>query len=401
MRACFTFLTLTLSASLSAQGVLPPFKLGVLNPQPGLSAPNIPGTNIQQVHMIHVPGDLPNVYLCGATISALSATYGGVGGTDVVTGRYDVLTDIFTPDANAAALNTTGTEFGLMLHHTGLHAVFDRLPGLPWLATRTALGQPWTIAGQIGPLPTQSYYDPALATYNGQPVLLHVLGQDIAMTPINLSNGALTLPSVVIVPRARATSTANSPTPVVDSVGELIGLSHHDVLGSDNDHYMSLDLDVNTPSILLHDTATWINNGGFIGGRFFDAESTAPYHTFAINTYWITGGRGPIGGTMDVFAYVPPTTSNEIYLTYMFIAPTFLPAGVAVPPLAGLLGINPVGLINLAFPPHLNMNGEAQISLGIPNVNSLRGQRLPVQSATFAVLANALTLGNTAVLTIQ
>lgn len=319
MRFPSALLAATLAAPVLAQGVLPPFKLGVLNPKPGLSVPNIPGTDIQQVHLVHVLGDLPNVYLCAATISNLSATYGGMGGTDVVTGKYDVLTDRFTPNAEAAALNTTGTEFGLMLHHTGLAAVFDRLPGLPWLATRTALGQPWTIAGPVGPLPTQPYYDPALADYNGQPHLLHVLGQDIVMTPINLGNGALTGPSVVIVPRARATSTANSPTPVLDSAGELIGLSHHDLLGSDNDHYMSLDLDVNTPSILLHDTTSWINNGGFIGGRFFDAEAIAPYHVFTMDTFWITGGRARIGTSMDVFAYAPPTTSNAVYLTYMFI----------------------------------------------------------------------------------
>src|SRR5690606_3950202 len=93
---------------------------------------------------------------------------GGVGGTDLLTGSYDVLTDTFTPNTEAAALNTTGTEFGMMLHHSGLYAVFDRLPGLPWLAARPAVGQPWTIVGQINSLPSQSYYDPALADFGGQ-----------------------------------------------------------------------------------------------------------------------------------------------------------------------------------------------------------------------------------------
>ncbi|HLU40211.1 MAG TPA: hypothetical protein VK081_12565 [Planctomycetota bacterium] len=356
----------------------------------------MPGSNVQQVHMIHLPSDPPNVFYCALTVSGLQATFGGVGGTDLLTGSYDVLTDTFTPNTEAAALNTTGTEFGMMLHHSGLYAVFDRLPGLPWLAARPAVGQPWTIVGQINSLPSQSYYDPALADFGGQTYLLHVYGTSIGMTPINLSNATLTGPTVTIVNSARVGSTANSPTPIVDTAGSLIGLSHHDVLSSDNDHYVSLDLDPNTPPILMHDSTTWRNNGAFVGGRFFDAESTAPYHILAIDTFWTTGGRGPIGGTIDVFAYTPPTTTNEIYFSFLVIGAGFLPTGVPVPPIAGELGIDLSTMVTVSFPQHNNMNGEALVTLPVPNVPFLQGRALPVQLATFQVSTNSVTLGNTA-----
>ena len=209
----------------------------------------------------------------------------------------------------------------------------SRLPGQPWLASRAAVGMPWQIVGQITPLPAQAYYDPALADFNGQTHLLHVLGTSIAMTPINLTNASLSGPSVIVINQARAGSTANSPTPVLDTMGLLIGFSHHDVLGADNDHYMSLDFDPTTPSVLMHDSTTWRNNGGFIGGRFCDAESTAPYHVLALDNYWFTGGRGPVGGVIDVFAYVPPTSSTtEAYFSFLLIGAAHLPAPLPVPP---------------------------------------------------------------------
>jgi len=386
-----------LTTSLFAQGLVPPYQRSTTNPLPGLSIPSVPGTNIQQVHLIHLPTDPPHVFLCGVTVAGLSAVFGGVGGSDLLSGNYDALADTFTPSpANEAGpLNTAGTEFGLMFHHTGLYAVFDRLPGQPWLARRAAVGMPWTIVGQFAALPSQAYYDPSLADYAGQTYLLHVLGTSIAMTPINLTNATLTGPSQVIINAARPGATANSPTPVLDTNGQLIAISHHDVLSSDNDHYMSFDFDPTTPAVLMNDTATWTNNGGFVGGRFYDAESSGTYHIFAIDTYWHTGGRAPLGGTMDVQAYVPPTSSNEVYLSFLLIGaghlPTPLPIGAF-----GLLGIDTSTLVNLPFPQHTNANGRALLQLVVPNIPSLRGRSLATQSATFRVSTNELRLGNTA-----
>jgi hypothetical protein len=387
------------SAALAAQGLVPPYRVSITNPLPGLSVPRVPGSNVQQVHFVHLPNDPPNVYLCSMTVAALPAGFGGVGGTDLLTGRYDALTDTFTPNNEAAALNTAGTEFGLMVHHTGLHAVFDRLPGQPWLASRAALGMPWQIVGQFAALSPQSYYDPALAEFGGQPHLLHVLGTSIAITPINLSNAMFTGPSVTVILQARPGSTANSPTPILDTTNQLIGFSHHDVLASDNDHYMSLDLDPNTPAVLMHDAATWRNNGGFVGGRFCDAESTAPYHIFAIDTYWCTGGRGALGGVLDVFAFTPPTSSTtEAYLSFLLIGAAFLPAPLPIPPIPGALGIDVSTLVSLPFPQHNNSNGEALLQMVVPNIPSLRGRSIAAQSATFRVATGQVFLANTCAL---
>ena len=401
MRSCLALAVLT-ATPLIAQGVVPPFPISQTNPLPSLSAPNVPGSSVQQVNMIHLPSDPPNVYLCSATSVGLPAAFGGVGGSDLVTGSYDVIADTFTPNSEAAALNTAGTEFGMMIDHSGLFAVFDRLPGPPHLASRAATGQPWQHVAAVGPIPTQAYYDPSLANYHGQPHLLHVLGTGIAMTPIDLVTGALIGPSVVIALAARPGSTANSPTPVVDPNGELIGISHHDVLGSDNDHYMSLDLDPNTPAVLMNDTPTWINNGGFIGGRFFDAEFTpSPYHVFSMDTYWFTGGRAPVGGTMYVTFNSPPTSGPEVYLSLFGAGNAFLPVGQPLPPLNGLLGLNVAGVITSPLLAHNNLNGQAQLSFVIPNVPALSGTRLPAQSVTIAVIANQAYFGNTAMLTVD
>lgn len=387
---------------LLAQGVIPPVQLGQINPLPGLSTPNVPAARVEQVHLIHLPADPPNVFLVGMTAVGLPPTSGGMGSGDLITGSYDVLTDTFTPNNDAAALNTTSYEFGMMIHHTGLHAVFDRLPGLPWLAARSAIGQPWQIVAQIGPLPSQSYYDPALATFQGQVHLLYVLGTDIAMAPIDLATATLTGTPRVIVRAARAGSTANSPTPVLDPNGELIGLSHHDVLGSDNDHYMSLDLDPGTPAVLLNDTSTWTNNGGFIGGRFFDAENTpTPYHIFAIDTFWFTGGRAPIGGTMHVSMYSPPTANMAVYFSMFAGSDSFLPAGIGLPSVPGLIGINPAAISTVPLVQHNNQNGLALVSFPIPVNPSLSGLSLPAQSATLDALTGQFYFGNTARLAID
>lgn len=397
--ACAAFVP---CCALLAQGVVPPVQINQVNPLPGLSTPAVPAASVQQVHTVHLPTDPPNVFYVAMTVTGLGAANGGVGSSDLLTGRYDVLTDTFTPNNDAAALNTASQEFGLMVHSSGLFASFDRLPGAPWLASRPALGQPWQIVGQISPIPSQSYYDPAVATYQGQVHLLYVLGTDIAMTPIDVTNATLTGTPRIIVNAALSGSTANSPTPVCDPAGELIGLSHHDVLGSDNDHYMSLDLSPATPSVLMNDTTGWSNNGGFIGGRFFDAESApTPYHVFSMDTFWFTGGRSPVGGTMVITMYSPPTTGSAIYLSMFAGSDAFLPTGFSLAGVPGLIGVNPAAISPTPLTVHNNMNGEAIVSFQIPNTPSLSGLSLPAQSATLEATTGQFYFGNTAQLSID
>jgi hypothetical protein len=221
------------------------------------------------------------------------------------------------------------------------------------------------------------------------------------MTRIDLNTGALGT-STVIVHAPVSGATANSPTPVLDLSGQLIGVSHHSVLGADNDHYLSLDLDPNTPALLVHDATTWRNNGGFIGGRFFDAESAAPtYHVLAIDTFWFTGGRAQPGGAMSVRFFSPPTTTLEFYFSLIAVNNTFLPSPMPFAPALGQLGVQPVGAATALFLQHDNNNGEASVTWNIPNQPSLHGTHMAAQSVTLAALASQIYFGNTAMLTIE
>jgi hypothetical protein len=368
---------------------------------PGLSAPAIPGTAVHQVHTLHLPGDPPNVYMTALTVDGLQPGSGGVGSLDLLTGKYDVLTDTFTPDNFASSLNSSGIEFGLSFYHDGLVAVWDINNGPPpQLATRPNLTSPWQTRGTIGGMHSATYYDPAIANINGQPHLIYIFGNDIVAAPINLTTNAISGARFVLVNPARAGSQANSPTPIVDSTGELIGLSHHDVLGADNDHYLSLDLDPTTPAVILHDTTTWINNGGFIGGRFFDGESTTPYHVLAIDKFWFTGGRAAIGTTMEIRAFVPPTTSPNPYLSWTLISSAFAVTPTPVPLVGGLLALNPAVIVDISMPPHNNANGTSLTSLPVPNDPTLRNLKIPAQGITFDTAALRLQFTNTAALTI-
>src|SRR3990172_10926690 len=140
---CFVSLT----TSLMAQGVVPPFQTGQVNPLPGLSAGSLLVGDVTQVHLIHLPNDPPSVFYCALTVRA---TFSPNSNLDLLCGSYDVLTDTFTPNNEAAALNTTGREIGMTVHHSGLLAVFGRVNGWAWLASRPAIGQPWQVVGQIG-----------------------------------------------------------------------------------------------------------------------------------------------------------------------------------------------------------------------------------------------------------
>jgi len=398
------FLGLVASTSaVFAQGVVPPVTLRAKQRTPGFMQPPVPGTGLEQVHMVALPGDPAGTWTCSLTVENLPAGNGGVGGTDLLTGKYDALTDTFTPDNPnlAANLNTSGTEFGLVVHSSGLWAVLDRLPGSPILCNRANLTAPWTPLGPLQGLPSQSYYDPSLATYNGQLVLVHVWGNDIGMSVINTA-GISVGPATLIARANRSGATANSPTPIVDSNGELIGISHHDVINAtgDNDHFISMDLDPNTASVMFIDTTTWINNGGFCGGNFYDAEAITPYQIFDVQSAWWTGGRSGINANMEISAYIPPSNTPGS-ISFFFASRRFLTTAISLPGIGGQLGIDPSFLIYFDIGVHTAATGQAATTLPIPNDPSLHNLVLPAQGVTFNAITNALNFMNTASLTVQ
>lgn len=407
MRVLVGFLCAGLSAALPGQGVVPPIRIGPQSPQPGLNPGSVPAASVRHVHMVHLPGDPPNVFYCAATVTGLSGALGGAGNTDLLCGSYDVLTDTFTPNNEAAALNSTMREFAMTVHHSGLHAVFDRLTFWPWLARRTAVGQPWQIVGPIMQNSPQAWYYPALADHHGQTFLLYGLHTTlgIVMQPIDLNTAQLTGPPTVIVdPITSWGSRAEAPIPITDSSGELLGVSHGYREGpyDSNDHWLSLDLDPATPPVLMHDAALPATVGGFVGGRFFDTEAQAPFRVLALDTFWFTGGRAPVGGAMEVRIFSPPTAGPHVYFSLFAASTAFGPAGRTLPPAQGFLGIDLASSWASPLVLHDNRNGEASVSFPIPNVPALSGVRLPAQSATYQAATTAgLWLGNTAVLVVE
>ena len=396
----------SLSTALLGQGVVPPFQIGQVNPLPGFSGAWAPMGGVLHVHLTHLPSDPPSVFYCAVTVRLLWAPYD----SDLLCGSYDVLTDTFTPNNEAAALNTTGREIGMTVHHSGLLAVFDRVNGWAWLASRPAIGQPWQVVGQIGQVYGQSVYNPALADYQGQLYLLYsiewtpaLIPRSIVMQRIDPTTAQVSGPPIEIVRAAGIYSVAHSPIPVTDPTGELIGVSHYDRDGwvTESDHYMSLDLDPSTPSVLMNDATTWTGPGGFVGGRFFDCDSFPSPHIFAIDTFWFTGGRAPVGGTMHVRMFSPPTSGPQVYLSLFAVGSAFLPAGLPIPGVPGLVGINAAGGWTSPLFVHNNANGEAQASFVIPNSPGLSGARLCAQSATLEAGIGAVRLGNTAMLIVD
>ena len=143
--------------------------------------------------------------------------------------------------------------------------------------------------------------------------------------------------------------------------------------------------------------------GDFVGGRFFDLSGptwAGPLQVVAIDTFWFTGGRAPVGGTMQVRMFSPPTSGPEVYLSLFAVGSAFLPAGLPIPPMQGMLGINPSGWISPIFLQD-NANGEAQFSFAIPSTPSLSGTSVPAQSLTWEAVSSAVYLGNTARLAVD
>ncbi len=420
MKKSIVFLFFILfTAGLMAQGFVAPPLLTKFKGDPVFTAANIPGTDFAQIHMVPYPGK-PGQFITAITVfKGLPTSWGGAGGQDFLTGVYDAVNKKFTADLHAKNLNTTMDEFGLTLFHNGLFAVFERFSGGHkgvFFAWRQSVTQDFTIKGQITGLPTMSknmYFDPAIAILNGTlHFIYHVHNNTsnkdyIAAAPLNIATLAVdTTKSVILVKNPKTgTEQPNSPTPIVTSTGELLGLSHH-LTTNKNDHYMSFDTNPNTPALEFINYPDWINNGGYAGGTFFDAWYTPGfrYKIGSVETVWWTGGKAPIGSNMEVSAYVPiggPT--GPAYISFILISNGFLANPIPVPGIIGKFGLNYAYIEPISMGPHNPLTGKAVVNLPIPNVTALKGLSVPGQLFTVKNTAQGKTyiLANTAALNIQ
>lgn len=390
-----------LTSALSAQGLVPPFQMAQSNRPLGLNAGAVPGIEVRHVDLVHLPGSPPNVFYGSLTVLLLPPAFGGVARMDLLCGTYDVSTDTFTPNMDAAALNTSASEWGMRVHRSGLLAVFDRLNGWPWLAARPALGQPWQVVGAIRPLVPQSGYDPVLADHRGRLHLVYRSQRDIVMSPIDPATGFVTGSSTVIVVPSTPSSFVYSPQPVTDANGELLGISHSERNEADGDHRMSMDLDPATPSVLMNDTTTWTHAGGFTGGRFFDGECfPLMCGILAVDAFWFTGGRAAIGTSMPVTFHAPPGPLMQ-YISTMLVALDFA-TPASVPGLHGQFGLQTSTMVwDGSLSLHGSPDGSVTRMLAVPNDPVLRGASLAAQAVTFELLTNRTILGNTAALIVD
>ena len=393
---------LLLSAGLVGQQV-PPFELGTVDPVPGLSPATLGVATVEQIHLEQDPSLPLGLWRAAVTVTGLPAARGGAGGHDVLSGTYDPILDIFTPDLDAAAFNTPGNEFGLTFSTDCRFACCDDLTsGGVKLGKRASTSQPFAGVTSVTGLPSQPYFDPALVGYQGRDHLATVFGPDIALWPVDVSNAAVTGGPFIVIAASGPGRFTNSPTPFCDSNGEVIGFWYYEYSGFDNDLYFACDLQWQTAETPVLDQPGWQNNAGLAGGRFLYANANGGYHVAAIDTNWWTGGRAPIGGTMEVRAFAPPTASNETLTSWALLSTSFLSSPVAVPPFNGLLGVNLTGpAVVVPLGNHDNRTGEAKTALRVPNRMALRGGEIPAQVLTANQTQGTLTLGNDAKLTID
>ncbi|MBK8978618.1 MAG: hypothetical protein IPM29_22200 [Planctomycetes bacterium] len=367
---------------LTGQGVVPPTRLGATHPLAGLNAPVVPATAVQQVQLTRLLVDPPGTYTASLTVSGLDRAWGGQGGSDLLIGRYDAVNDTFTPSLTAAACNTQGNEFGAMLDSKGLLMVFER-DGQVYRATRSSVQAGFDNGSQVGNLPASAYYDPAFGAVGGLPMLFYANEGSILRASYDQHTNSLLGPRVVVVSPTRPGAEANSPTPIVDRLGEVTGLLHHESLGTDNDQYLTTDLDPRTPSQLVVDTPTWLNNGGAAGGLLVSAEnSPAPYHIVATETVWMSGGESPIGRALQVRFNVPPSPGDPSY-SWLALALDHAPAPIPIQGVRGSFGLDPATTFTvLDVGQHVAMTGEASYTTVIPNDPALLGVEIASQGLT-------------------
>lgn len=368
--------------SLASQGVVGPTLLGPSFQPAGLNPPQVPATAVLQVQLVKLSGDPAGTWTAAMTVQGLSAAFGGQGGSDLLIGRYNALSDTFVPGLGAAACNTPGNEFGAMLDARGLSIVFERDT---WVerATRTTVSSSFGSSRRVDNLPANPYYDPAIGTVDGQSTLFYVLDGTIRRSLFDDATGEPLGPSIVVAEAAQPGGEPNSPTPLVDAFGEVHGLLHHEFVGADNDQYLTTDLDSGTPGLLVIDTPSWANNGGAAAGLIVTAEDQpGPYHVSGTHAVWMTGAEAAIGRPMRASLYVPPSTGGSSF-SWLLLGLQYLPFQMPISGVQGALGVDP-GSILAAVPvgPHVAATGEVNYTIVVPNNPSLMGARIAAQGIT-------------------
>lgn len=301
-------------------------------------------------------------------------------GAALEVGTYNQVTQTWTPNTEAAALNPNAGNFGLMQERTGRYCLFDRADGV-YFSHRTGPGTNFAAPVKVTGI-TGTYVDPAPCWYGGKLQAVWTTSAAIMMQELDITT--LTAPKVTgtattIANRIGASGAIHSPTPVNGPDGDIEGLFLAESLGTDL--YFKAGLDPASPHILMVDTPAWANNGGVTGGRFIYARSGAK----DVEAAWMTGDVEPPGGTVDIGCAAPSTKNSAITIVWLSastIAPISLPAPLNVGKYALHIGT----LVNMGTIVQADASQYGSMSFKVPNDPTLK-LKLAIQGLSFDPLS--------------
>jgi hypothetical protein len=339
---------------------------------------------VEQVQLVRLPNDPPGFWTAALTVQGLAAAWGGMGGHDLLIGRYHAVSDVFQPMTTARACNTPGDEVGAMLDATGRHLVFLQNGRLVHSQRPDAIA-PFGHGIAASNVPAEPILDPALGMSDGEITLFyrHPTDQGLRRAVYDVSTSTLYGPSVLVQRSARG-GTSTSPTPLFASNGEIHGLLHHDALGTDANMLLATDLAAATPSTGVLDTQGTLSRGSHAGGRFVSTEvmGAQPAQVVGAPAVWMTSGEALIGQPATMQFYVPPSPADTS-VSLVLLAQQHAGSGLTLPGFRGALGLDPASLLLTApVGVHVPATGEARFTLPLPNDANLFGLELAAQGLT-------------------
>ncbi|MEZ5990174.1 MAG: hypothetical protein R3F30_13860 [Planctomycetota bacterium] len=363
----------------------------------------VPMAAAVQISNFTLPGDGVGVFTTCITGTSLPTTYGGAGGYDLLIGTWDRNTGKYTPTSEAAALNTTGTEFGLMIDPTGRYCVYDSATSVMFsMRTKpgTAFGTPVAVSG-----PTATYVDPSLGYIGGKLFMFWVNGNDIVMSPLDITTPtapkvSTTSPYPMVVVKSVGGRSMNSPTPVFGADNDVEGLWLAGLIStaSDNDMFFDGDLDPTTDAQIVEDTSTWINNGGVADGMLTHVGVGWVYD---IQAAWLVGDVESLNGTADITgAMYLDLAKKEVGVTALFLSGGYAASTIAVPGIQNVFGLDLKTFTFLGTMAHAATE-RTSVSFTIPNDASLKGKSFPIQGLSVNAKTSKFAFTNTSALTVN
>jgi hypothetical protein len=296
---------------------------------PKLGASGLGVADVAQI-LLTPHSSLPlNTYYLTATVTKTGAT-----DHDIITGTYDVVTEVFTKTTDVDALMTTGNEFaGTVSNDLKVIAFDSGSASQPRYATRAGTTGAFLNPGSITGVPA-GYIDCNFGQIGGQLVLFFVSGLDLHAGDFNPTTGQVTNTRKVVTNPIGAGS--HSPSPINDAVGETRSLIFAaQVPGRQSNAFFTSSLDDTTPKFQFHDTPTWLANPDANGGTLVYAE-------YASGTLY----KDPVRiGVVALNSHTIPTSGGTVNLT--IFAPT-KPSGA--PTYVGAVWLGVLGSQGLSFP---------------------------------------------------